>query len=105
MAGDIASLRRSGSKGRGEPFRHLNAELQDCAWDLYAIYLERAHERYGPILPKGCYAGICAAASRVAQHGPPPNRWQRLGYRTAKRKREWAKAFPGVPYPGKHGLQ
>jgi len=48
---------------------------------------------------------LYGAAARWAVHGPLPNRNQRLGLRTAKRRREWAEKFPGIPYPGTHGAR
>jgi hypothetical protein len=48
---------------------------------------------------------LYGAAARWAVHGPMPNRNQRLGLRTAKRRREWARMFPGLPYPGMHGVR
>jgi hypothetical protein len=84
MAHDLKSLRQHRTGRRGEPFRHLHPAVQEGAWELLARYLAKHAAR----LPNArLYASLCAAASRVAQHGPPPNRWQRLGYRTAKRNR------------------
>ena len=58
--------------------------------------------RHGPV-SRYAMAGLRGAASRQVLHGPMPNARQRLGLRTAKRKRAWAALFPGVPYPGRHG--
>ena len=101
MAHDLESLRRHRTGRRGEPLQHLTGGVRERARALLCLYLQRAQERYGPVVPAWRYAGICASASRVAQCGPPPNRWQRLGYRTAKRRREWAAMLNGTPYPGR----
>src|SRR5215467_4208833 len=86
MAHDLDSLRRHRTGRRGEPFQHLSSALRERAWELLAIYLARP-KHAARLGNAGLYASLCAAASRVAQHGIPPNRSQRLGYRTAKRNR------------------
>jgi hypothetical protein len=87
MAHDLASLRQHHTGRRGEPFQNLRGEVRDRALILLAVYMARAHVRCGPVLPRWLKAALCAAASRVAQHGPPPNYNQRLAYRRWKRCR------------------
>jgi len=75
--------------------------MQEHARVLLADYLLKHADR----LPNAqLYAALCAAASRVAQHGPPPDRWQRLGYRTAKRNKARKRMIedygdPAAPIP------
>ena len=86
MAHDLRSLRQHRTGRRGAPFQHLCPAVREPAWELLICYMARP--KNSARLPNArLYASLCAAASRVAQHGPPPNRWQRLGYRTAKRNR------------------
>jgi hypothetical protein len=81
MANELSSLRTH--KRHQSRFEHLAPEIRELAQQLLSTYLARA----GGNLPSWYYASLCAAASRVAQHGPPPNPQQRLAYRRWKKQR------------------
>jgi hypothetical protein len=81
MANELSSLRTH--KRHQSRFEHLAPDIRELAEQLLSMYLARA----GNYLPSWRYAAFVAAASRVAQHGPPPNYNQRLAYRRWKKQR------------------
>jgi hypothetical protein len=92
MSGNLSTLRtHARHKSR---FEHLAPAIQDQAERLLARYLLRH-----PNPTRWQLAALVAAASRVAQHGPPPNKQARLAYRRWKkwRVREQMTAKYGDP--------
>jgi hypothetical protein len=67
-------------------FINLTHSQRETAEKLLAEYLSR-DEYKGLKRNTRVFHALCGGAARKAIYGNPPNRNQRLGYRTAKRKR------------------
>lgn len=68
------------------PFKELPENQRVKAIALLKEWLSRPKHK-DTVPGKPMYYYLVGSAARYAKHGPPPNRWQRLGYRTAKRNR------------------
>jgi hypothetical protein len=72
-------------------FSKMSPSERERAESLLADYVARPEHRDATPGTRAFYH-LVGAAARGARHGDPPTRWQRLGYRTAKRNRARAAA-------------
>src|SRR5215469_543325 len=78
MSGPISALRAC----KPRPMTELERILSD---QLFAAYCQKS--KHKDRLTQWLLASLRAAANRVARHGPPPNKSQRLAYRMHKKRR------------------
>ena len=72
-------------------FRLLEPAERERAEKLLAEFLARPKHANVEI-PSRQFVSLCGAVGRAIRHGPPPNRFQRLAYRSHKRRRAKAEA-------------